>query len=255
VSDIVFLLARPTWGDYDHGASEVSSFPSLKLSATDRAVFHSIGHMLTPNAKSLFEKQMAQYNKVQRSDDHREVCLYKTRPFHLKPLSIDSDVLFPKSQGEFKLGNVTLKDNKNGDKVLAIVWVVSGRVFSITFNKSPKALAEDFSVDSVKLLNDPMEFKTPSIQDVPYFVPDDHATLLAKNQRINGWQIIPFEEVWSVEIEGASTFYVLAEKEDVGLIAARENDSSRTLHLVRTDDDAGKSEVLGKSLEESCGRF
>ena len=137
----------------------MEKFFSLKLFTVELSVLKAIESTLSATARSLFLKQLAEFNHVQRLEGNKEICFYKNKFLHLKPSVLSSDLLFPRSQGEFKLGVVSLSNNKSGGKVTATLWIVTGKLFSIRFNKTPDNLSGGCTIDNIKLLNDPMVAK------------------------------------------------------------------------------------------------
>ena len=61
---------------------------------------------------------------------------------------------------------------------------------------------------------------------------------------------MPAGEICSFEDSDSGTYYVVAEKDDVGLIAIKENENSGQLYLIHTED--GSIQVLTNELGKSC---
>jgi hypothetical protein len=114
---------------------------------------------LSPESRNLFDKQLGKINFVQRFDDDKEINLYQKKLFKI---IFEDSIRFPAARDETKLAKVyishlTPKDDKTG-KIICEVWIVNGRLFSMTFNKSPKILNNiSYEINSVKVLVDPMK--------------------------------------------------------------------------------------------------
>lgn len=120
----------------------------------EEQILNSIEEKLNGKAKEIFRKQINSYNSVQRFWDCKEVNLYNKQYFKIV---IDESIRFPIMMDEVKLAKVTLLTNKNL-KINVEVWVVTGHIFSLRFNKSPKTLKNDpYRIEKVELLVDPMK--------------------------------------------------------------------------------------------------
>ena len=128
---------------------------SKALEPMEERVLSEVGRHLSEQARELMERQLASINKVQRFTDGREVNLY-----HMvrgKPVFQES-LTFANKDPEIRLATVRIRTKESARAVRAEVWMAHGRIFSITFDSSPKSWAGD-SVEtiSVRLWMDPMQ--------------------------------------------------------------------------------------------------
>lgn len=93
-----------------------------------------ISHMGSQSGARL-RLQIEAVNKIQRLCDGREVNLYQMQN---GKAAFDKSLCFPNAPDEVLLASVSLKSPSGPTMLIAKVWVVQGRLFSLEFNKSPK---------------------------------------------------------------------------------------------------------------------
>jgi hypothetical protein len=136
-------------------------FPSYYgLNGYESWIVSQVEARLEPTTAERLRKQIDVVNRVQRLTEGKEVNLYQIREG--KP-SFNDDLRFSDKRMEARLATVTVKNPNNKEKLKADVWTVTGRVFSINFNKPPKPFFAAIGLSNipsdaveVKILYDPM---------------------------------------------------------------------------------------------------
>lgn len=110
-------------------------------------ILEEVKSRLGEESRTRFERQIQVINKVQRLADGKEVNLYQMR--HGKP-AFDDSLRFPNTADEELLATITLSGANSGGKLKADVWLANGRLFSLTFNRSPKQFFAGSSLKAAK---------------------------------------------------------------------------------------------------------
>jgi hypothetical protein len=120
------------------------------LTRTEAAVLEAVAAAMAPEARALLERQLRSVNRVDRSQQGREVLLYALdwlgRPRHVP------DALFPNRPRQANLARITLAA-PGGHSVSCRVVQVFGQVFSLCFSSVPPAAP---IIRAVKLELDPL---------------------------------------------------------------------------------------------------
>ena len=117
------------------------------LYSFEACVIEAIRSRLDPEAATRLQAQIDSINKVQRLTDGKEVDLYRVA--HGKP-SFDDSLRFPQGEEEALLGTVHLTHPGNPVTLKAEAWLVSGRLFSLVFDKPPKQFFAGYALDAVR---------------------------------------------------------------------------------------------------------
>jgi len=233
-------------------------FGRPKLSPVESQVLRAVSAELSPTAREVFNKQIDLVNLVQRHADGKEVNLYVMR--RGKPV-YEEQFLFPLRR-EVQLANVEMLGGR------AEVWLVEGWVFSILFDKPPKRILEQgVKIEQVRLLDDPMvAASADSASDakrreevratIRSQLPDEYLQLVGKGKEItvNDWAVSGIQGIRKV-VQRDGSYYLLAEKEGMGAVGIKEDESAGQLYYLDYGDDRGEKITvsLRKFLEEFDG--
>lgn len=125
---------------------------SIRLNSLELRLLEELKKVLPPQGRDILSKQVAGINRVHRSrPDRKEVNCYR-RP------SWDDVPKFPSAPQETKTSIVRFTVPGAGAWRVEL-HIVAGHFFSLTFDRSPKAIAgrrAGVVIDSVKILDDPM---------------------------------------------------------------------------------------------------
>jgi len=160
---------------------------------------------------------------------------------------LPEDLKFPALALDYPLAIVTLA-NAHGNKVRSKVFVVTGKVFCITSDKSPLSLGQEFKVTEARLINDPSQGMLAEAPPEDLFLPADYSELQSSDDTIlNGWAILPPNEIREV-VQQKDNLYIFAEKENVGMICVRAGDETARPFFVNFDNSE-EVEMKGSLLE------
>lgn len=246
-------------------------FNRSRLTAAEKQVLTAVSTKLTPTAGRLFNEQLEQINLVQRLADGKEVNLYAMR--RGKPF-IEDRFLFP-LRSEAKLATVEM-DAGDGQKAFKVeVWLANGHVFSIGFNKPPqKFLEQGANVTKVEILRDPMmpasdedvvdaKRREEVLKTIQSKLPDEYLQWVGDGKEVsfNEWTIYGVPKIRKIP-QRDGNYYLLAEREGMGAVGIKEDETSGQLYYLDYGDDRGEKISLGlKSFLEQfdggkvAGRF
>lgn len=200
----------------------------------ERAVLFAIGKLLDEPFAATYREQLSLPNEVQRLANGKECNFYIKRLFQLKEWP--ENLALPKIAREYLLGIVTLQHRDSKAEARARVYVVDGHVFSVTFDRSPGFLNQNFKVTEAILVNNPDAKAILSPLPEGTVLPAEYLELLKKKQsKINGWDIVPENEIREVVQEG-NNLYVIAENEQLGVMCVRGGGKSGTPIYVNFED-------------------
>lgn len=131
-----------------------------RLNEIEMLVVKAVGSCLSSEGCDLLMRQVSAVNMVQRMWASKEVNLYCLR--HGK-LTWDLSTIFPDQRAEVLLAKVAISRPGIRSKLHAKVFVVTGHLFSLMFDKSPSAFTKGLSSKDLQalvcvptLLADPM---------------------------------------------------------------------------------------------------
>ncbi len=226
---------------------------------------------------------------VQRHVDDKEVNLYQMR--RGKP-TVEGMPTFPLVVPEAKLATITYSAPGDSRPSRVDFWLVRGHLFSMQFSQSPRRVDPDQAeIGNVKLLVDPMvpaevvephsldpalltgwlaewagrwevtDLKAPSSPDersgklrqMDVTLPSDYLELVSQTDglRINGCRVYGLTDIREVAMPDA-TYFVLAEMEDHGVLAAKQSQSRGTLYFFAYDRDGS---AVGSSLRAAVEKL
>ena len=107
-------------------------FRRSRLTALESRMVEAVSGALPPEARSLFNAQLALVNKVQRLSA-KEVNLYASPSGR----ALKDELRFP-LRSVALLATVCFSSGRGDSSLRGEVWLVDGRVFSLIFNKPPE---------------------------------------------------------------------------------------------------------------------
>ena len=110
-----------------------------KLSALESLILQSTRDRLSSVVASLWDKQIATINKVQRLPEGVEVNFYRKKTGHP---SFDSQIAFANDAEELLVATVKITVPEISDQLTARVWSVRGFLFSIEYKGSVNYFTE-----------------------------------------------------------------------------------------------------------------
>lgn len=239
-------------------------FGRPKLTPLESRVISAVSGKLPSAVKQLFDAQMDQVNRIQRLSSGKEASFYTLR--RGKP-SLEERFLFP-LRTESLLATVHLSLGQDKKPLRAEVWLVNGHVFSVDFNKTPgKPSEEEIHVANVEILCDPMiaasadsaseaKRREEVLATIHSNLPDEYLQLVGEGKGItvNDWAVSGIQDIRKV-VQQDGNYYLLAEKEGMGAIGVKEDESSSQLYYLDYGDDRGEKITvsLRKFFEEFDG--
>jgi hypothetical protein len=239
-------------------------FGASQLTPLESRVIAGVSAKLSPPARQLFDAQMGQVNRIQRHSSGKEVNFYPMR--RGKPV-YDERFLFP-LRTETLLATANLSISGGQNSLRAEVLLVEGWVFSLVFNKPPgKASENAIHLANVEILRDPMiaasadsaseaKRREEVLAAIRSKLPDEYLQLVGEGKGItvNDWAVSGIQGIRKI-VDGDGNYYLLAEKEGMGVIGVREDDSSGQLYYLAYEDGGGEKITVGlrKFLEEFDG--
>jgi hypothetical protein len=229
-------------------------FGSAELTPLERRVIAAVSAKLPLTAREIFDAQISQVNRIQRHPSGKEANFYAMR--RGKP-DMEERFLFP-LRTETLLGTVHLNVGQERKLLRAEVWLVNGRVFSVDFNKSPGKTSEsEIHVADVEILLDPMvaapvdsasEAKRRELvlAVIHSKLPDEYLQLVGEGDgvSINDWAVHGVEGIRKI-VQGDGNYYLLAEKQGMGAVGVKEDESSGQLYYLAYENGAGESITVG----------
>lgn len=239
-------------------------FGRPRLTPLESRVISAVSGKLPPAARQLFDAQMDQVNRIQRHSSGKEVNFYPMR--RGKPVYEDR-FLFP-LRSETLLATVHLNTSGGKNSLRAEVGLVEGWAFSLIFNKPPgKPSEEEIQVANVEILQDPMiaasadstsevKRREEVLATMHSKLPDEYLQLVGQGKGItvNNWAVSGIQDIRKV-VQPDGNYYLLAEKEGMGAIGVKEDESSGQIYYLDYGDDQGEKITVGlrKFLEEFDG--
>lgn len=232
-------------------------FNRSRLTAAEKQLLAAVSAELTPTAGRLFNEQLDQVNLVQRQADGKEVNLYVMR--RGKPF-IEDRFLFP-LRSEAQLAIVEM-DAGDGQKAFrAEVWLVNGHVFSIGFNKPPqKFLEQGANVTKVEILRDPMVPASDEdvvdakrheevLKAIQSKVPEEYLRWVGEGKgfSFHEWTVYGLPKIRKIP-QRDGNYYLLAEREGMGAVGIKEDETSGQLYYLDYGDDRGERISVGLKL-------
>ena len=225
-------------------------FHRRRFTPLEEKILNAVAQALPPEARERFEAQVAEIVHVQRLRS-KEIDLYPGK--HGMP----KELLFPHGPEEKLLALVHIRVPERQEKVRAEVWVVGRRIFSIELNKSiPKGAGENAQVEKVELIYNPMkpeevealsdQEKQKQILDRIYSkLPEEYFEIIGKEKEItvNDWKVYGIEKIRKACLDDAN-YYILAEKEDLGVVGVKEDEYTGTLYFLCYDDKKGQRIII-----------
>jgi hypothetical protein len=215
-------------------------------------VLTAVAAELSMPAREIFNEQIEIVNLIQRHAADKEVNFYVMRGG--KPVR-DEKMLFPLRQEEVQLAKIEMVGGR------AEVWLVKGRVFSIQFSKPPKIILEKGAkIEKVSILHDPM-MSAPSGADsdaklttIHSKLPDEYTHLVGdgKKIRINDWAIHGVQDIRKI-VQQDGNYYLLAEKEGMGVVGVKEDETTGQLYYLDYGD--GRGEKISAGLKSFLEQF
>jgi hypothetical protein len=240
-------------------------FGRSKLSLVEGQVLGAVAAELSPAAREIFNQQRDLVNLIQRHADGKEVNLYVMR--RGKPF-VEEQFLFPLRVTETELATVEMIEADEQKSLRAAVWLVEGRVFSIAFNKPPPRNGEKgVEIKRVKILCDPMvpeskgtasdaQRREKILETVQAKLPDEYLQLVGegKGVSINEWTVYAVQDIRKIP-QRDGNYCLLAEKQDLGALGVKEDESSGQLYYLDYGEDHGEKITVGfrTFLEEFDG--
>lgn len=229
-------------------------FNRSRLTTAEKQVLTAVSAKLTPTAGRLFNEQLDQVNLIQRQADGKEVNLYAMRQG--KPF-IEDRFLFP-LRSEAQLATVEM-DASNGQKAFrAEVWLANGHVFSIGFNKPPqKFLEQGVNVTKVEILRDPMmpesdedvvdaKRREEVLKAIQSKLPAEYLQWVGEGMEVsfNKWTIYGLPKIRKIP-QRDGNYYLLAEREGMGAVGVKEDETTGQLYYLDYGDDRGEKISVG----------
>lgn len=117
------------------------SFKPLEIS-----VLLLVAQKLVPEARALFQKQIAAVNKIQRHANGKEVCLY--RMANGRP-TFQPEIQFPTKREETMLAKVSFQYANGKQSNTADILLVNGFLFSLLFRTTPEPIKKTSEIQNV----------------------------------------------------------------------------------------------------------
>ena len=206
-----------------------------EFSLAEQCVLHATCELLPEPYKAKALAQIETYNYIQRLSQGKSVNMYQVRLLQI--VELDPNLSLLGNIEKYCLAKIVLGSLVNEEVVEAGVWVIEGQLFSIHFNKPPELLGENFAAVQSQLLADLVSGMVQSIQQsIESRLPESYLNLVDSGVRqVNGWQLLHSSDLYEVVYEECN-YFVLAKKENVGLVVAN-TDLPSALAFVSFNDD------------------
>jgi hypothetical protein len=132
-----------------------------KLKPWESIVLECLINGLDEESGQILRKQIKSSNKIQRFSKGKNVSLYRLR--WGKP-AFDDSLRFNFDVGALIMATVDLHNELTGEKIKTEFWLVSGRLFSIEFNRPPKSLTKgkgNVVASGLRIILNPMKKPQP----------------------------------------------------------------------------------------------
>lgn len=242
---------------------------SFTLRPYEQAVLDAWGEHLPPSARTVLSAQLQRLCSYQRQVLEKDLCFFLLgrKPYpRLSP-----GILFPCRLESCVVARVHVAgSDKAGsrNRIRAEVVLHKGQISSIEFNQPPaKKLAHDVEVTKVEILRDPMtpaseetvsdaERREEVLKTIQSKLPDEYLRLVgeSKGVSVNEWSVCAVQDIRKIP-QRDGNYYLLAEKEGMGAIGVKEDESSGQIYYLDYGDDQGEKITvsLRKFLEEFDG--
>jgi len=121
--------------------------PKLKLSPLEKHLCAEAVRKLPPDAAAAVERQMAEYNLVQRDGYKKMTHFYSIRR---GKADFPDELRFPERQENFKFASIKFRVPGSSTEYKANFWGMRGRFFRITFNNSIKDIMKRDDIEIIK---------------------------------------------------------------------------------------------------------
>lgn len=199
-----------------------------RFSPLEERLVAAVREVLPPQAKAVFDAQIAGITLVQRHPN--EICFYRRRSGKVDWSGVPT---FPRT-GEFRLAEVRF--SVKGRRYKTTLTSIGGHIFDFAVTPSPKAIAfADWdAAPSALLLSDPL---TADSASEPQPMPDSWREFLAKHQTLDtgDWTLHDAATVYSTAFADGE-FLVLAEREGDQFVLHRIEPPASTLFYLDSHD-------------------
>lgn len=212
----------------------------------ERAVIEAWIGRLDESTRLAVMRQLKRVNYVQRHDGGREVCMYSIKYGFFR---VDPPNPFPASPRELKLAVTRFKAG-DGAAVTAELWAVDGHLFSLDFDRSPRKIADQTTIEVIDIDMHPAQEATPDASQLPR----DYlqlATGAAGQAEFEGAQIFAVPEIYLLKVAGRK-FYALAEFPGFGMLAVSSAKSDRQVYLLTFEN--GSPRPMSESFRDAVQR-
>lgn len=149
--------------------------PTLRLSPLEKRLYAEALSKLPPQAAAAVERQMSEYNLVQRGDWWRQSVFYLIRrgkavfPF-------PEELQFPERDRDFKFATMKFKVPGSDTPYWANFWAIGGRFARITFSPEVRDILNRDDIEILKMKVRPAGLIAPLARPPPPQAPDDRTT-------------------------------------------------------------------------------
>jgi hypothetical protein len=127
----------------------------------ERQLIERVAEVLSQEAKLKLLSQLMQSNSVYR-DIHGKSVLLRRSYWLKRNAQYESDSLFDVKRPPFRMAKANLRASRNSKSIKAVLWIVSGHLFEISYSMSPTRYFETRNlahvkcdVENITILNDP----------------------------------------------------------------------------------------------------
>ena len=239
-------------------------FSRSRLTSLENQVLAAVSAKLPPTAREIFGHQLDLVNLIQRHADGKEVNLYAMKG---GKAFIEERFRFP-LKSETQLASIEMAAKGVQKPVKAEVWLANGRVFSIEFNQAPRNIIDQSAnITKVEILLDPMiptsgeqiidtKRREEILASIQSKLPDDYLQWISEGKGIsfNEWTVYGVPKIRKIP-QRDGNYYLLAEKEGMGAVGVKEDETSGQLYYLDYGDDRGEKISVGfkEFLEEFDG--
>ncbi len=146
--------------------------PTLKLSPLEKRLYAEAVRKLPPDAAAAVERQMAEYNLVQRGGWWTQTWLYSIRRGK-NVFPFPEELQFPERVRDFKFATIKFKIPGTDTPYWANFWAMRGRFARITFNPEVKDILNRDDIEILKTKVRPAGLTAPLARAPSPQGPDD----------------------------------------------------------------------------------
>ena len=222
---------------------------SLRLRGYETLCIDAWKEKLSDDAAALLQSQLKLLEVNRRYAKDKLLCLYplviKTRE------NWPRSILFPCDLDEVAVARITLgtPGRDASETNIAEIKLSHGRFFGLEFKEPPKPLLKGARVEAVTVMIDPMEpfpheanglderQRDKLLTTINATLPEEYRAMgaITGSMVINGWQINNVTHIRKIaQFDG--NFYVIAEKEGLGIIGLREGSRTGQSYYVGNED-------------------